>query len=458
MKNPLLAKLQSYLGNHQFLSLAGNLTVSAMSIVSVSLLFRALPVREIGVWVLFMSAVGLADSFRTGFLTTAFIRARSGATPARTAEVTGSAWAIALAITGALVVLNLGAWLLLGPTADGATALLLRWFGVVLVVTLPYFMAASVMQSDMRFDRILYIRLLSQGLFVLSVIGLMLSGHVTLANVVYGYVGASVVTSLLMLLLGWAQLGTLGHRSRACVSELAHFGKYSVGSYVGSNLLRSSDTFVINYMLGPAPLAVYNLAGRFMEIVEIPLRSFVATAMPAMSAAFNQGRPHGVVHLLRKNAGMLTWLFVPVILGTILLADLPIYLIGGPKYQGTEAANLLRISMVLTVLYPIDRFVGITLDVVNQPRLNMVKVFLMLAVNVTGDVTALLLFGNIYGVAVASLPTGIAGFTFGYLHLKKYLPVSIRGILTTGLSELRLLAGRFFSKAAVVLKPSQELP
>lgn len=453
VKNPLLLKLQSYLDNQQFMSLAGNLTVSAMSIISVSLLFRTLPVHDIGMWVYFMAAVGLADSFRAGFLTTAFIRARSGATPARTAEVTGSAWAIALVITGLLGLINLGAWLLFGNTNDGSLALLLKWFGIVLVATLPYFMAACVMQSEMRFDRILYIRLLSQGLFVLCIIGLMLAGASTIDRVVYSYVGASVITSFLMLVLGWADAGSLRQRTSACIRELGHFGKYSVGSYVGSNLLRSSDTFVINYMLGPAPLAVYNLAGRFMEIIEIPLRSFVATAMPAMSAAFNQNRLPEVARLLRKNAGMLTWAFVPVILGTLLLADVPVFLIGGPKYQDTEAANLLRISMVLAILYPIDRFVGVTLDVVNQPRLNLVKVFLMLAVNVVGDVTALLLFGNIYGVAVASLPTGIAGFTFGYIHLKKHLPLSIRDIMTTGLQESKLLVQRVLSKAAAVLKP-----
>ena len=448
MKNPLFTKLTASLGNHQFLSLAGNLTVSVLSIVSVSLLFRALPVREIGVWVLFISTVGLADAFRSGFLTTAFIRACSGATPARAAEVTGSAWAIALAITGGLVGLNLVAWLVLGPSVSFETGLQLRWFSVVLVATLPYFMAASVLQAQLRFDRILYIRLLSQGLFVLCIIGLMLGGTASLANVLYCYVGASIGTSVLTLVLGWARLNTLGQRTGACIRELSHFGKYSVGSYVGSSLLRSSDTYLINYFLGPAPLAVYNLAGRFMEIIDIPLRSFMATAIPALSAAFNQQRLPEVARLLRKNAGLLTWAFVPVILVTILLADVPVWLIGGAKYQGTEAANLLRIGMAVAILFPIDRFIGVTLDVVNQPQLNLVKVFLMLGCNVVGDVLALNLFHSIYGVALANLPTIAVGFAFGYFQLKRFLPLSIRQILATGWLEGRALIATFLHRAA----------
>lgn len=456
MRKILLPKLSSYLSNNQFMSLAGNLSVSVLNIVSVSLLFRALPVREIGMWVFFTSTVGLADSFRGGFLSTALVRACSGATPEREAEVTGSAWTIALVITGVLGLLNLGGWLILGHTSRDEMTLLLRWFGIVLVATLPYFMASCILHAQMRFDKILYIRLLSQGAFVLSIMVLMLTGTANLEKVVYCYVLAAAVTSLLTLVLGWARLNTLGTRTNACISELGHFGKYSVGSYVGSNLLRSSDTFLINFLLGPAPLAIYSLAGRFMEIVDIPLRSFMATAIPALSAAFNQHRLPEVARLLRRNAGMLTWAFVPVIIGTILIADIPIRLIGGAKYQGTEAANLVRIGMAMAILFPIDRFVGVTLDVVNQPQLNLIKVFLMLAVNVIGDIIAILLFHSIYGVAVASIPTTVIGFIFGYFQLKKFIPLSIKEVLITGFWEAKFLILRVLNKITG-FEPSQEI-
>ena len=438
----LVSKALAHANNPQVLSLAGNLTVSAMSIISVSLLFRALPVVEQGMWILFISTIGLADSFRAGFLTTALVRATSGATPARVAEVTGSAWFIAVALTAVMCLLNLGSWLWVHYMASGAgvsqeVVLLLRWFSIVLISTLPYFMATCLLQAELRFDRILYVRLLSQGSFVIGIIMLKLLGLASLANVVYCYVAASVMTSVLVLLFGWARLSSWGQRTRTCTNELTNFGKYSVGSYVGTYLLRSSDSFLINFMLGPAPLAVYNLAGRFLEIIDIPLRSFMATAIPALSAAFNQGRLPEVARLLRKNAGMLTWAFLPVIIGMILLADIPVYLIGGAKYQHTEAANLLRISLVIALIFPIDRFIGVTLDVVNQPRLNLVKVFLMLAVNVVGDVIALSVFHSIYAVAIASLPTAIAGFIFGYAQLRRFLPFSIRSILATGFNELK---------------------
>lgn len=455
MRNILPARLYSYLGNNQFLSLAANMAVSGMGIVSVALLYRALPIKEVGMWIFFLSTINLADSFRTGFLTTAFIRACSGATPARSAEVIGSAWIIAMIITGIMVLLNVGAALLPFYHPTGEMALLLHWFGITLLATLPYYIATNVLQSQMQFDKILYIRLLSQGVFILG-IGFMLITHTArLEYVVYCNLAASVATSVLSLGMGWARLDSFRARSSECIRELAHFGKYSFGSYIGVSLSGMCDTYFINFVLGPAALAIYSLAGRFGEIINIPLRSFMATAIPRLSAAYNQNRPLEVARLLRKNAGLLTWMILPIIIGTILLADIPIVLIGGGKYRGTEAANLLRLVMALSILFPIDRFVGVTLDVINQPRINMIKVLIMLAVNVAGNTTVMLLFPSMYGIMLASFPTSIVGFVYGYMQVKRFLPLSIRDIIVTGFWEARTLVWGLFGKTTP-LKPCQQ--
>ena len=453
MKIPALHQLTPYLRNNQVLSLAGNLVASGLTVVSVSLLFRALQVQEIGAWVFFISILGLGDSLRAGYITTAFIRSYAGAARARAAEVVGSTWVIGLLITCLLVALDLLVWLWPGPVSNISLALFIKWFPLTFVLTLPSFLAACVLQAQLRFDKLLYIRLLTQLTFIVGIVGLMLLHRITLERVVYCNLAAAGVTSLVVLLMGWTRLGDLRARTTACVRELSHFGKYSVGSYIGSNLLRSSDTFIINFMLGPAPLAVYNLAQRFMEIIEIPLRSFMATAIPLLSAAYNQGNKPEMARLIRKNAGLLTWALLPVVVGTVLLADVPIHLIGGGKYTGTEAANLLRMFIAMAILFPIDRFSGVALDVLNKPNLNLMKVFLMLAVNVAGDFLGIRLFHNIYGVALASFPTIISGFVFGYFLLNKSLPINIPEILRTGLLEIKVLAGRAMGKAQPVANP-----
>lgn len=437
---PLFTKVTPYLRNHQFLSLAGNLTASGLTVVSVSLLFRALPVQDIGAWVFFLSLQGLGEAFRSGCLTTAFIRSYSGADRGRAAEVMGSTWALALLLTGALMGLVLAARLLPGAVGNVSLVLFIKWFPLTFGLTLPSFVAACALQAQLRFGQLLCLRLLTQLPFILGVGVLMAQHQLTLERVVYCNLGAAAVTSGAALLLGWSRLRDLRHQSAACRRELAHFGKYSVGSYIGSYLLRSSDTLLINFLLGPSALAVYNLAQRFMEIIEIPLRSFMATAIPSLARAFNRGDKAEMSRLIQRNAGLLTWGLAPVIAATVLLADIPVFLIGGSKYAHTEAANVLRLTITMAILFPIDRFTGVALDVLNRPHVNLLKVFLMLTVNIGGDLLGIWLCGNIYGVALASLPTIMAGFLFGYRHMKQSLPMTLADILRAGLLEAKRLA------------------
>jgi O-antigen/teichoic acid export membrane protein len=80
-------------------------------------------------------------------------------------------------------------------------------------------------------------------------------------------------------------------------------------------------------MLGPAALAVYNIGLRLMEIVEIPLRSFAATAMPSLSAAFNKPDKEEVVYILKKYTGVLTMLLIPAAILLLYSQMLPFLLL-----------------------------------------------------------------------------------------------------------------------------------
>lgn len=439
-------KIYSYLNNNHFLSLTGNVVMAGMSVLSSSLIFRSLHLQEVGMWILFTTMLGLLDSIRAGFLTTAFIRAYSGATPARAAEVMGSTWFIALLITVIFVALNTLALVLPIPISNESLNVFFHWFSVTFIVTLPGFIAGCVLQAELKFDKLLYLRVISQGVFIIGIAVLVLTKQMTLYRLLYLNIGREAVTSLAALIFGWTNFRMLKDRSVECAKELAHFGKYSIGSFIGSMLLRDSDTFVINFMLGPAALAVYNIAQRFMEFIEIPLRSSVATAMPAMSAAFNQHDKARLGWVMQRYAGVITWGLVPVIVVMFVGADLLIALLGGNKYTGTEASNVLRIFLVIAILFPIDRYFGVALDVINQPKMNLIKVFITLVMSVTTNVLGIKLLHNIYGVAFASAPTIMAGFIFGYLAFSRYSKLSLLSIIETGFEESKKIVFGFVAK------------
>ena len=429
--------MKAVLRNRHFLSLVGNGAMAVFSVLTYSILYRFLSEVDMGNWIFFQFAFLLLDTFRTGLLQTAVIKFYAGADETRRTTVSGSAWYIGLLITATFVVINLVALGFAGYFTDAGVLVLLKWFGLSLAVTLPFNVGVWILQAEERFDRILYIRLLNQGSFIIVVFSLYLLKSVNLSHVIYAFIFSSLLTSIVAVAAGWARLGTLKNRTSAGIWEIFHFGKYSFGTFLCSNLLRSSDTFIVKFMLGPAALAVYNLPQRLLEIIEIPLRSGLATAMPSMSAAVNQHREGEVVDLLKKYAGFLTLLFIPIMVVVLLFADVMVGLIGGGKYVHTEAANIYRILIVCSLLFPLERFLGVTLDIVNKPQLNLIKVMLALGVNALADIVCIRLTHSIYGAAWASVFTLVASTAYGYIVLLRYLPINFRGVLGLAIAEVR---------------------
>ena len=430
-------KIFDKLGNKHFLSLAGNGTMSVLSMVTYAILYRLLPEADMGNWVFFQFIFALLDAMRTGFLQTALVKFYAGSSLERKTAIAGSTWYLAIILTALVVVVNIPLFFARSIIADSGIQLFIQWYGLSFLFSLPFNVTFWMLQAEERFDRILVLRIINQGSFIVSLLVLLFLRRINLQTVVYVYLASSLCTSIAAIALGWARLSSIRAKSSQNIKELFHFGKYSVGTYVCSNLLRSSDSIIIKFMIGPAALAVYNVAQKVGEVIELLIRSFLGTAMPAMATAFNQHDEGKVVHIMKKYAGTLTLFLVPVTIGMFVFADVLVLILGGHKYEQSEAVNLLRIFMVLAITFPIDRFFGITLDIIHKPQLNMIKVILTLIINVVTDIIAIRLVGNIYGAAVASFITLIFGICFGYFTLRKYLPFNFNGVLRLGFEETK---------------------
>jgi O-antigen/teichoic acid export membrane protein len=448
----MLNKLLHKLSNKHFLALAGNGTMAILSIVTYSLLYRLLTEVEMGNWIFFQFALILVDTIRTGFLQTTIIKFFSGVTNNRALEVTGSAWYIALCLTVIFVIIDILGLSLIKSVQNDSLLFLIKWGGLAFVLMLPINFSTWILQAKQHFDKILYIRILNQGSFIVFILFFYFyNGRALNIQVIfYSYILSSLLTAVICLLNGWASIRTFGRRSRSCTIELLHFGKYSVGTLISSSLLKSSDTFIINFMLGPTALAIYNLPQRLMEIIEIPIRSLVATAMPEMSVAANKKDNLSVVYIMKKYAGLLTMAIIPLAIVGMLTSNLIVGLIGGGKYINTEATNIFRILLFFAALNPIDRFMGITLDIIHKPHLNLIKVLLTLFVNAVTDVICIHIFHNIYGPAWASIFTFFVAITYGYIALKRSLVFTLPEIIRFGYSESINLIHSSFHKSTII--------
>jgi O-antigen/teichoic acid export membrane protein len=426
------------LRNPHIVNLIGTAVTQILNLVQITILFRYTTPEKMGAWFFFQGTVGLVDTFRSGLLSTAFITSYAGTTKERGTEVAGSAWYLGTLITGLFVLINIIYLLIPYRVGDVGLDLFLKWLGVVFILTLPSFLASCILQAEKRFDRLLYIRATSTCLSIGMIIVLVLLDKLNLMTIIYVGFIAGGITSLMTIVLGWARINTFFHKSNQTVKALFAFGKYSVGTALGSSMFRNSDTYIINFMLGPSSLAVYNLGLRLMELVEVPLRSFAATVMPPLSAAFNQDNKYHVIYLLKKYSGLLTILLIPMVLGSLLFAEVAIWIVD-KKYLSTEAANVFRVFMTFALLYPVERFMALTLDAINQPKVNMIKLIFMLTANIVGDFLGVWIFGNIYGVAFATILPILTGMIISYHWLQKYMKFALWDVYKIGWLETQWL-------------------
>jgi O-antigen/teichoic acid export membrane protein len=431
------------LKNKHFLSLSGNVIMSGIGMLTFAILYHALTPAEMGAWITFQTILLIIDSVRSGFLTTAFIKFYAGAEKERANEVMGSTWYIGLVITGIFVILNVPAFFALPYIHDVAIRVFIKWFGITFACMLPYFIATCAVQAEQRFDRLLFIRFVTQTIFIGTISVLIFMHKMSLVNVVYANLASAVVTSIVSIVLGFTRIQMFAKRTRAVTLEVFNFGKYAVGSSLSSSLFGKSDVLIIRTMLGDGAVAVYALGQKFMELVEIPLRSFCATAMPSLASAYNRNNREEVIFILKKYAGMLSVLLVPACIVTVLLADVLISIVGGGKYAGTaigmQAANVYRLFMTFAILFPADRFLALTLDMIHKPKINFYKVLIMLAANIIGDITGILIFGNVYGAAITTFIPILIGALIGYYALRKYQPFKFFDIYRTGWIETKWL-------------------
>jgi O-antigen/teichoic acid export membrane protein len=272
----------------------------------------------------------------------------------------------------------------------------------------------------------------------------------TLMQLVWSMMIINALTSGICMLLGYDGIIHLGKATGKKNRTLLDFGKYTTFTLIGSNLLRSADTLIISLSpLGTAAVALYSIPMKLIELQQIPLRSFVATAFPKMSKASIHGTIQEVKDVFYKYTGSMTYLFLAMSIFTFVFADYLVLILGGKQYIGIDpatgihTANIVRIFSVYGLFLPIDRMTGVGLDSINKPNMNFVKVFFMVTANVIGDIIAIFVFKSLLMVAVASILFIIVGTLVGYYYMNKQLSLDYRYIFTNGYDFYKSIYDKF---------------
>ena len=439
----MFRKLLNY---SNLVTLSGNLFVSVLAFAAIFLLARMLNKEEFGFWILYVAGFTFMEMIRTGLIRTALVKFASGCTGRKQERIIGSSWLISLIATALFSTIIFAVYSLFpGPINTNGFGLFFTWYPLAAWLNLPWNMAVWILHAQQRFTKLMVLRtFVNLGFFIFLVAKF--NFNPPLNEVVQVHLFLLSVGSFIALLNGWAQVKNIFCGTYATIEELVNFGKYSLGTLIGTNLLKSSDAFIIGILIGPAAVAVYSIPLKLLEIAEIPLRSFAMTLFPKMSKMGTNKNLYGISRLFCRHSGVFTVVYIPLVLICFFFADELVTLVGGAKYA--DSAIVFRVLLISVALLPFDRFVGITLDSLNRPNVNMKKVSMMVTLNAIGNVVAIAVIGELWAVAAVTILNILAGAIYGIFQLRKSIQFKITQALLDGTSlilKMVIYANVFFT-------------
>ncbi len=444
--------------NHNFLSLANNGLVAVFGFFSFIILVRSVPTNEFGEWVLFITTLNFLDMLRFGITRTAIVRFLSGADEEEGNELLGSNYVINLSSTIFLIVIVIAAnFFFKESIQESGFSLFFKWFPFIAILNLPFNNALSVLQAKMRFDRILLIRIINVGSFMIFLIVNYFYFQSGILTIMWAYVLINTLSSIIAAMLNWDGLFFILKANKQKSKIILNFGKYTSGTLIGTNLLKSADTFILGLspFLGVTGVALYSIPLKLTEIMEIPVRSFAMTAFPKMSKASIEGNKDLVKKIWYENVGGLTLLLLPILVVSFIFAEDFVTFIGGAEYS--ETANVFRIFCFYGLLLPFDRFTGIALDSVNKPKQNFIKVVYMTAANIIGD--TIVVFGLYYLILFVSVSTLIfVGYSNPQIITETasmftmITVLELVAIITIGFTIIGIFVGLYFLRKELDIK------
>ncbi len=424
-------------------SLFTNLLVAAIGLFSFMLLTRMFSKEQFGDWVLYITLATFVDLLRFGLTKTSLVRFLSGAEPDQQPGLLGSGFRINLwLMLGVAILCVAGRFLVrsLGIELSYGYLLFLTWYPLLGAANLGWNNATALLQAEQNFERMMLVRLSNIGAFFVFLVANFWLG-LSFIEVVYVHLVLNALSSLWCAVKGWDGLRYIGKAHRETEKKLLSFGKFSMGTLVGSSLLKSADTFIIGLspVLGSAGVAMYAIPLKLADLMGIPLRSFTMTAYPRMSRKCIEGDLEGARKIFYQYSGVITFLFLPVAALSFWFAEDLVLLLGGDEYRDSLPllSTVFRIFTVYSLLLPIDRFTGVLLDSANRPRLNLYKVIFMATANIVVDLVAVFYFQSLIAVAIGTVLFTLLGLFLGFYYLRKVVPIRSANIWTESLVFFR---------------------
>lgn len=429
----IIKGLQRFMKSGNSYALAANISNAVFGFASFWILVRILDANLFGQWVLFLTTTSLLDMFRVGLTGTAAIRLLSKEKKEKD-HIIAASYQLAL-FTSLLmgIILFVMGMLLKHINGDNLFAPIFILYPLVALANLPLNQALTNAQGGINFKEFFSNRLISSGIIFLAVMSYLIStNNYSFQAMALCFIAGNAMASFLLILLKRDGLKYIFLKARDMRKKILKFGKFSTASYIGSNLLRSSDTLILGMapFMGTEAIAILAIPFKFIELVEIPLRSFSATAFPRLSQSLDKTKEN-FKNILFSYTSVSVAMVIPMIVFLLSFPVFFLHLLGGENYAGHTRLQeqIIWIVAAYIFLLPIDRYTGVALFALDKPKQNFYKILFMLIANIVLDIIAVFVFQSLLLVALATLIFTLLGLFLGWRFVFAELSMNLNTVL-----------------------------
>jgi len=399
------------------------------------MLTRLTTQSNFGVWVFFTGLVATVEVARNGLLQNALIRYLTTTDKSEHGAVHGGAWLLngTIALLGSLFLWFGGEFL--EPRLNFAgLGSLTKIYALTFLAMTPLWQFNYIQQAHLEF----------RGAFWATILRYSTMFLLTLSMFV-GYLVVDGATLQILEYLAWGQLiaASLGalisyRYAKAFIPEnvrlnwfwsgnLVNFGKYVFGTNLSSMLYKQVDTAMLGaLLLGSAPAAIYGLAIRITNFVDVPTLAVASIVFPESSRVSESQGPAAQARMYEKATAAILAFVLPALLMVGVLPGFIVEIVGGGKYA--ETIPVLQITVLFSLFIPFANQFGTLLDASGNPKLNFIFTLSGMLLNIVFNYFFITTYG-IIGAPMGTLSTYVVMFCAMQTLLYKKYGVRLSNVL-----------------------------
>lgn len=392
------------------------------------ILVRICSPADFGTWVLYSSIIAIFDVANSSFISNAIIKYYHDYNGDSAGRFVYNSFLFSVFLT-LLISLVLYASIYVFDhvyQSDSLNALL--WLGPLILLPSGLINVVNcIEQGNSTFYGQLVASVIRSGLFILCLFFLSVSGReVSIRIFAIVNIVAAGIALFVVLLMNRRYLKFSRTFDQAIIKNIARYGFFTFGIEVTGQVSNNIGQLISGALLSPASVGVINVASRILQFIEIPLQSVSTLLMPKGVATLKEQGMGGIKDLYEKSSALVVLTMLPVLFIFFIFAEEIIFLIAGDQFA--QAAVLLRIIVVYSLLKPFGRNAGVILNAIGKARINFLMILIPTAINLILNYFFIKHMG-VVGSPIATFVSVFVGFVFNQYVLYRIAGVELKRVI-----------------------------